>query len=220
MKITALIELARLRQSTHLDGYACIGDFHHGIFECDHVSPFTKSGNNVDAEVMIVGQDWSSTDKLASEPPDMRSAKLGYTPNLPTNKNLDALLMRHFRLTRAECYLTNLFPFVKQGNLSTNIPFSDLIDCAQRFTLREIGIVSPQIVICLGIRTFNALRRASGIKGTLKLDQGMKSQFCFKNSMIYCVAHTGRLGMNHRGREQVESDWQKIARRIKIQKQR
>ncbi len=167
MKSEALLELARLRQSTRLDGYACIGDFHGGIFECDHVSPYTKSGNNVDAEIMVVGQDWSSADRLSVEPPDVRSAELGYTPNLPTNKNLDDLLKRHFGMARAECYLTNLFPFVKQGNLSATIRLKDLIGCAQRFTLREIKIVSPQIVVCLGIGTFNALRRASGIKGAL-----------------------------------------------------
>ena len=57
MKINALRELARLRQSTRLDGYACIGDFHSGIFECDHVSPYTTSANNVDAEIEFRGHD-------------------------------------------------------------------------------------------------------------------------------------------------------------------
>ena len=211
MKPEALLDLARLRQSTRFDGYACIGDFHGGIFECDHVSPYTKSGNNVDAEIMVVGQDWSSTDRLSREPPDMQSAELGYTPNLPTNKNLDDLLMRHFGLTRAECYLTNLFPFVKQGNLSAKIPLKDLIDCAQRFTLKEIKIVSPQIVVCLGIATFNALRRASGIKRAQDIDHGVKSPFRFEHSNVHCVAHTGVQGMNERGREQVERDWQRMA---------
>ena len=42
----------RMRQSFRLDGYAYIGDFHGGIFECDHVSPWTKSGCNVDAEIV------------------------------------------------------------------------------------------------------------------------------------------------------------------------
>jgi hypothetical protein len=76
MKTEALLQLARLRQSTRFDGYASIGDFHNGIFECEHVSPWTKSGCNVDAEIMIVGQDWSSSDALDRDPPDLHSAAL------------------------------------------------------------------------------------------------------------------------------------------------
>lgn len=215
MKSADLLELAKLRQSMRLDGYACIGDFHDGIFECDHVSPYTKSGNNVDAKIMVVGQDWSSTDKLGKIPPDQDSAELGYAPRLITNINLDDLLMRHFGLLRAECYLTNLFPFVKHGKMSAKISPKDLVVCAQKLTLPEVEIVSPQIVICLGIATFNALRRATGIKGTLKMDVAISSPFKFKRSMIHCVAHTGYWGIErNRGRERVEADWQKLAASI------
>ena len=143
MKNEALLRLARLRQSFRLDGYAAIGDFHDGIFECDHVSPWTKSGGNVDAEIMVVGQDWSSSDALAKGPPSLARAKLGFNPLLLTNTNLDDLLQRHFGLTRAECYLTNLFPYIKPGNASAPIPLKDLVVCAKKFTLQEIRIVSP-----------------------------------------------------------------------------
>lgn len=83
-KAAALLQLARKRQSSHLDDYACIGDFHDGIYECDHVSPWTKSGCNLDAEVMVVGQDWSSADVLEGNGrPDPVRARLGYDPRVP-----------------------------------------------------------------------------------------------------------------------------------------
>ena len=135
MKTEALLQLARLRQSARLDGYASIGDFHDGIFECDHVSPWTKSGCNVDAEIMIVGQDWSSSDALGRDPPDLHSAALGFSPKFPTNSNLDDLLERHFGLDRADCYLTNLFPFVKSGNASAGIPTIIPAAVGLKFTL-------------------------------------------------------------------------------------
>lgn len=210
-KREALLELARERQSTRLDGYACINDFHDGIFECGHVSPFTKSGFNINAEIMIVAQDWSSSDTLSRYPPDRDSAMLGYSPNLPTNKNLDSLLERHFGLKRDSCYLTNLFPFIKSGNMSTGIHMKVLVDCAKRFTIKEISIVSPALVLCLGLRTFLALSRAAGRKGSLKMAEAVKSPFDFENSMVHCVAHTGALGMNNRGRDQVDEDWQTIS---------
>ncbi len=207
MKNAALLNLARLRQSMRLDGYACIGDFHDGIFECDHVSPFTKSGNNIDAEIMVVGQDWTSADKLGSNPPNLQSAKLGYTPGLPTNKNLDDLLKRHLGLTRSDCYLTNLFPFLKHGNKSANIPPKHLVNCARQFTFPEIQIVSPKHVICLGIAVYTALRSAAGKKEAIKLDQAAKSPFRFEQSMIHCVAHPANRG----GRKKIDEGWQRIA---------
>ncbi len=218
MKRKALLELARLRQSTRLDDFACIVDFHGGIFECDHVSPLTKSGNNVDAEIMVVAQDWSCTDRLEAEPPDMETAKLGYTPKLDMNKNLDDLLARHFGRTRAECYLTNVFPFIKYGRMNAPIkPSQRLYDCAQRFTFKEIEIVSPQIVICTGKIPFNALRHASGIPMVNSINQGVNSPFFIEQSKIYCVGHTGYYGIygpSGRGREQNERDWQNIAKSL------
>lgn len=211
MKSEALLELAKQRQAMRLDGFACIGDFHGGIFECDHVSPYTKSGHNVDAEIMVVGQDWSSADSLGKFPPNRESAELGYTPKLPTNRNLDDLLDRHFGLTRADCYLTNLFPFVKQGGMSTGIPLKDLVASAQIFTIPEIQIVEPRLAICLGQRTFIALMRANGLKDSPRMDDAVNSPFTIGQSAIHCAAHTGALGMNNRGREQVELDWQTLA---------
>ncbi len=211
MKKETLLQLARLRQSSRLNGYASIGDFHEGIFECDHVSPWTKSGCSVDAEIMIVAQDWSSSDVLGSDPPNLHSAEFGFDPKFPTNKNLDKLLERHLGLNRTACYLTNLFPFVKLGNASAAIPLKELVASAQQFTLPEIEIVAPQLVICLGLRTFLALMRAVDLKGSPNMEQAINSPFTFSHSMIHCVAHTGALGMNNRGRSQVEKDWQKIA---------
>lgn len=212
MKNGALLSLARQRQSSRFNGYAAVGDFHDGIYECDHVSPWTKSGSNVDAEVMVVGQDWSSSDSLGATSPDLNSVMYGFSPKFPTNANLDALLKRHLRLARADCYLTNLFPYIKYGGPSANIPFKDLVACAKRFTLPEIEIVAPELVICLGLRTFTALMRATGIKGSPKMDEAVKNPFKHGCSMIFCVAHTGALGMNNRGRQQVEVDWQEIAK--------
>lgn len=218
MKNEALVHLARQRQSSRLDGYAAVGDFHGGIYECDHVSPWTKSGCNVDAAIMIVGQDWSSSDALGGETPNLHSAEFGFSPKFPTNANLDGLLERHFGLKRSECYLTNLFPYIKQGQASANIPLKDLVACAKRFTLTEIEIVAPSMVICLGRITFIALMRAVGIKGSPKMDEAVGSPFQRASATIYCVAHTGSFGMNNRGREQVEADWRGIAASSKIGK--
>ena len=219
-KSEALLKLAWLRQDTRLKEHCCIADFHDGIFECDHVSPITKSGKNVNAEIMIVAQDWLSSDALSSDPPDRDSAELGYKPSLPTNRNLDCLLDRHFGLHRAKCYLTNLFPFIKRGSMGAHIPSKDLLHCARMFTLREIEIVDPKLVICLGLATFRAIRSASGYSGSwsFKLPEAIITPFSIGKASAHCVAHTGGRGTNNRGREQVEKDWEHLARILRTER--
>ncbi len=217
MKQESLKALALQRRYTRIEGYACIGDFHNGLYECDHISPWTKSGCNIDTDIMIIGQDWSSCDHLSQNPPDQTTAHLGFNPNLPTNQNLNQLLERHLGVTRSECYLTNLFPYVKSGNASANIQMNDMVDCAKRFTLKEIEIVCPKIAVCLGLQTFKALMRAVGLRGSPKMDDAIASSFKFTNTMIHCVAHPGVLGTNNRNRVagRVDRDWDRLAQSMR-----
>ena len=211
-KRAELRRLSQLRRDRRFDGYCSIGDFQDGIFECcDHVSPWTKSGCNVDAETMIVGQDWLGSKQLEESPPDPCVLKHGFDPKFRTNRNLDCLLERHFGVKRAACYLTNVFPYIKKGGAGVRIPLKHLIECASGFTVREIQIVSPRLVVCLGLATFVALMRAAGRKGLPKLDEAIRSPFPYADAAIHCVAHTGTRGMNNRGCNQAESDWRRLA---------
>jgi len=101
---------------------------------------------------------------------------------------------------------------LEAGRASAQIPLKHLVWSAQEFTLEEIRIVSPRLVICLGLRTFRALMRATGRSESPNMDQAVKSPFKFVNSTIHCVAHTGALGRNNRGRGQVEKDWRRLGK--------
>ena len=55
-----LKELARHRREHVPSGYKGIGEYHGGAYECDFVSPYTKSAQKLDADIMLVLQDWAS----------------------------------------------------------------------------------------------------------------------------------------------------------------
>src|SRR5262245_53326039 len=59
-----LEELAKKRRQTRRDGYGHIGDYHGGRYDCNFVSPYTKSAPNVDSPIFIMLQDWASDDFL------------------------------------------------------------------------------------------------------------------------------------------------------------
>lgn len=209
-----LLKLTRKRQRTRWSGYKGIGDYHGGVYECDFVSPYTKSAGNLEAKVMIMLQDWSS-DASLSKMVDQDSIEFGHTRFRPTNKNLKKLLEKHFGLSLAETYATNLFPYIKTGSMNNYIPVRDLTRAAKEFALPQIEIISPELVICLGKATFNALRRTIGLKPVKYLDDGIKSPFPYHNSVIYCQAHTSPQGQNYRNRgkvDRVSKDWKRMAK--------
>lgn len=204
-----LLTLAKLRQSSTWPGYHSIADFHDGVYECDHVSPYTKSAGNVDAAVMILLQDWSGADAL-SGPLDVGARDLGYTPTEATNRNLQRLLKDTFGLSLADTYATNLFPFVKPGGMSESIPDRDLLRAAREFALPQIEIVAPRLVICLGKVTVDAVRSAAGFPKSASVEDALQSYFQLGPSRVWFQAHTGRLGQNNRNRggvNRVDGDW-------------
>ena len=216
-----LLKLGEKRRKSQWPRYKGIGDFHDGIYECDFVSPYTKSAGNVDAEVMVLLQDWSSEDRL-SGPVDEDARTLGYSSDIPTNVNLKRLLNVHFDVMLSGVYGTNLFPFIKLGGMSARIPQKDLLRAAVEFAIPQINIVSPRIVVCLGLQTFNALRVASGLLRVRNIGSGIEAPFFIEDTQVWCQAHTGTLGRNNRNRggvDRVSQDWERMAgslRRVEV----
>ena len=217
LKQCRLSSLAKRRIEDPQNTYKCIGEFHDGYYECnEYVSPWTKSGSDVNADIMVIGQDWCGENLLTNNPPDFQLKTKGFDDKFSTNSNLDRLLQDRLSVRRSQCYVTNVFPFVKSGNASAKIKMADLKKYAIKYTRKEIEIVEPKFVICLGQRTFIAMMRAFGMRGWPKIPVAIENPFEADGRIFFCVAHTGWSGMANRGREQVEKDWEKIADRYRI----
>ncbi len=160
-KWAALRQLARKRRRDSIDGYDRLSDFHGGYYECCFVSPWSKSAYNVDAEVMLLGQDWSSSDSLGRPIDDRmrRTRKLGHTSDLATNKNLRAFLNQNLSLQFSDTFATNVFPFIKKGPMNARIRLADMLYCVKEYALPQLEVVSPMMAICLGRSTFEAIRQ-------------------------------------------------------------
>jgi hypothetical protein len=212
-KHARLLELTRLRQKTRWPTYRCIGDYHGGKYECDFVSPYTRSAHNVNAELMILLQDWASDDVLSGPYLHVRCT-VGHDPNRGTNKRLKDLLFRHFGLKLEQVYATNVFPFVKVGGMNASIPRRDLERAAQEFALPQIQIVGPRLAVCLGKAAFDAVAVAAGRRPARSLADAIASPFYIGRTEVWCQAHTGQQGTNFRnqiGFGQVSKDWALMA---------
>jgi hypothetical protein len=214
-KCAALRQLARKRRRDSIQGYFRLSDFHGGYYECCFVSPWTKSAHNVDADVMVLGQDWSSSDSLnRRRVPEQR--KKGQTWNLPTNIRLRDFLKQHMQLDFCETYATNVFPFIKKGPTNARIRPIDMRYCAKEYTIPEMEIVAPKMAICLGKSTFEALELSLGEKPRQFADAFLpKWRIKYRSTEIYGVPHPGSWGIrNAGGIEQVHARWQILAKRL------
>lgn len=212
-----LLELAKMRQQNVPHGFKGIVEYHKGVYECDYVSPYTKTAKNVDAEIMLILQDWSCDENL-SKPVDLDVVNLGRTPGLPTNKNLEVLLETHFGILLSDTYSTNLFPFIKPGKISAPIPFKYLREAAINFAIPQVQVVSPKVVVCLGLKVFNAICKELGRPIAKNLSTAISAHFHFGNTIIWAQSHPGGLGRANRNRggvDRVSADWAEMASAIK-----
>lgn len=206
-----LQRLARQRRADRRHGYLCLSDIHSGFYDADeHVSPWSISAQNVDAEVMILGKDWASSDTLL-DPPDPERRRLGQGWRTPTNKNLRAYLADHMEgLTFSQTYSTNVFPFIKKGKKNSSIRPADMLYAAQTYALPQIRIVSPLMAVCLGRPAFLAVSRAALAEGGHEAS-GPLPHVVFCGIEIYDAPHPSiYLG----GKIAVERRWKQLGERL------
>ena len=163
----------------------------------------------MDAELMVLLQDWASDDVL-SGPVLPERLTLGHDPGRRTNQRLRELLRQHFGFELKEVYATNVFPFVKVGSMSIPIRRRDLVRAAREFALPQIEIVGPRLAVCLGKAAFNAVAIAANRRGAKSLAEAIASPFGIGETRVWCQAHTGQQGTNYRNRngvDRVTGDW-------------
>jgi uracil-DNA glycosylase len=192
-KQALLRALARRRQAARWPGYGCIGDYRQGRYECDAVSPYTKTAKNTDASIFLLLQDWASDDRLR-QPFDQDLAERGHDRELRTNITLVRLLRQAFSVGLDDIYGTNLFPFIKCGPMSNSIAFPDLLRAAREYAIPQIDIVKPRLVICLGLVTFRAIASALGQPVPARLQDAMATPFVYSGAEVWCRPHPASRG--------------------------
>jgi hypothetical protein len=202
--------LAQKRQSTNRPGYKNLHALAGGAYECDFVSPYSKTAGNADSDIFVFLQDLSSEEEFSGEP-DQETIRLGYTSSVKTNINLIRLLSMHFNKSLADIYASNVFPFIKPGKMSAPIPLDDLIWAAAEFALPQIDIVRPRLTVVLGVAAFDAILVAAGHPYSQSLCAAIEAPFEYKGSKIWCQAHTGRGAGNRGSAAQIEKDWSTMA---------
>ena len=215
------------------DPYTCteeVGELHlYWCEDCQEINLWTywQGRGNLDAEIMLVGQDWGSPwdDSAKSTMEQIELANLGksydYLNNNPsiTDKRLITLFDEIGFNVRYSCegvFFTNFVLGYRNKGLSGG--FQNAWVDHDKIYFRELAnIIKPKVILCLARSTFKGVLSAFDVK--LKPVIGNYNQFIesernpisvkLENGQIayvFALAHCGALGTLNRNRGKDKSD--------------
>ena len=192
-------------------------DVEGGCYDSDHIGPWSRWQGNLDAPVMVVGQDWGDTRYF-----------LKYQgvegPGNPTNKTL-AMLLGTIGIAIGEpgqtdgadvVFFTNAILCLKEGGLQGDVR-REWFQCCRPFLQRQIEIISPKVVVGLGQRAFESIVTAFDMKppafrNAVEDERGIVLP---NGSRLFAVYHCGARILNtHRSLSAQLHDWQRIGRAV------
>ena len=209
--------------------------------DCKEINLWTywQGRGNLDAKIMLVGQDWGCPEELSSSIQNIQSINLGeteeyhYDTTNPTDKNLVELFQsigidisngrRDDRL-----FFTNFVLGYRSKGLTGNFKARWVRESISFFR-RLVDIIEPQIIICLGKTTFcgvlHAFEQSIKIRRYNDFISSQQNPIHMKLPSgkpvsIFAVAHCGAIGTLNRNRPKdsrgkngvdlQKEDWAKI----------
>ena len=131
-------------------------------FDSDEIGAWTLWQGNLNAETMVVGQDWGDTAYYLKH--RGREGK-----NNPTNLALGELLNiigvtvgqpDDTKSDRGVAFFTNAVLCLKTGGLQGSVEADWFRNCGERFLKPTIDCVRPKILVTLGEKAYRAVARS------------------------------------------------------------
>lgn len=195
------------------------------LFDSDHIGPWTRLEGDLDARLMVIGQDWGSVryyvENLGG---DLR-------PNR-TDENL-AILLQSVGfcgpLTRNQpsrrLFLTNAILCLKGGDMQARIRKEWSLACGRKFVKLQIDIVAPCVVVAMGevayratLAAFEVKRPWPSLRAAADTQEGIALT---TKSLLLAVYHCGARVLNSKVRpwDQQLRDWQRVAKALEAERQ-
>lgn len=190
-----------------------------GRYDSDHLGPWSRWQGDLNAEVVIVGQDWGD------QPYFLRNKGVDDDNEL-TCKNLGAMaLVAGWDLGNPHSpkpqplFFTNAVLGIRAEAGKSGTPPAAWVDDSLPFLIRLLEIVQPRAVVSLGTAASRACRLAMHGRGRVPgLPSGASLGETHQQIPIlrpgkpawFAFYHCGPLGLVNRSRELQMSDWRRL----------
>lgn len=187
-------------------------------FDSCEIGPWTRMHGDLDAELMIVGQDWGTVDYYNGNQglDDLRNPTMRTLELLLTSIGIKAKLSS-YHANGTGVFLTNAILCLKQGGLQAPVELDWFAKCGTYFLRQQIEIVSPLVVVTLGQRAYQAITSAYEVNAE-KFREAVENPTGVvlpNGSQLIAVYHCGKRILNtHRPLAEQLVDWKRIKRAI------
>lgn len=185
-------------------------------YDCEEIEPWARWQNNLDAEIMIIGQEFSDFATFKNIKGEVE--RFDDIFEYPSNKNLRKLLQSIDRdpghpkkpTKNHKLFFTNCVMGLKDGSMSANFKDKWLKNSRIYFLKPLIEIINPKIIICLGTKPALSISKIFGFKMEVLNKMIQKNPISVKDKIIFTMYHTGGLGIRNRSFQNQTDDWEKI----------
>jgi DNA polymerase len=215
-KEIAYRNLVQSRKICHLcKGLTNPAEYDNGIYDSEHIGPWSRWQGNLNTQLMIIGQDWGDTGYFLRYRGHERD-------NNPSNKTIRELLASieiplgppsTSEGGSSSIFLTNAILCLKEGGLGATVKWEWFNNCSHHYLKPLIEIISPKVVVSLGKYAYETICQIFNLqKKSFRdaVDQQVGIPLS-KNVVFLPVFHCSpRVLHTHRGLAQQKSDWQRI----------
>lgn len=208
--------LVQSRKACHnCSGLTNPTDCANGAFDSNHIGPWSRWQGNLNAKLMIVGQDWGDTAYF------LNNAGVE-SPKNPTNYNLVRLLasigvkidpLPKFSAFEGQVFLTNAILCLKEGGLQGNVKSEWFDNCGSKHLQPTIALVNPKVLISLGKKVYDVLQELYDFprvqfRDAVNCESGI---MLTSGTHYFPMYHCGsRIINTHRKFEQQVADWARV----------
>jgi DNA polymerase len=189
-------------------------------FDSNHIGPWSRLHGDLNAKLMIVGQDWGDVDYFVKNQglDDLRN---------PTMQNLETILnhiginvsMAAYSEDNQGLFLTNAILCLKKGGLQAKLSKQWSNNCGRMFLRKQIEIVRPLVVVGLGAVAFQAILAAFD-KPKVELADAIgdtKGIEILDGVRLFAAYHCGAGCINrNRNLQQQCKDWGRIGKYLRV----
>jgi uracil-DNA glycosylase len=200
--------LVARRKRCHLcSGMTNPADVAGGAFDSDQIGPWSRWQSNLDAELMIVGQDWEERSYFIKEE--------GWDGDKHQSNRRLGELLRSIGVSISSAgdapepqvvFLTNAVLCLKDGGSSAEVPSRYFANC-RSFLKDQVELVSPKVVVGFGRPAFeSAYGKTPPLFSSAVLDQ--RGILLSGRTRVFAVYHCSnrRFGMTDQ-----RFHWKRIA---------
>lgn len=186
-----------------------------GIFDSDHIGPYSRWQGNLDARLVVVAQDFADVDtfrRVQGWPGERVQTNLTLVKLLEA-AGIDVLPPR-MGVSDDRVFFTNAVLCLKAGNMQAAVPKKYFHTCGERFLRPIIELVAPAAVATLGVGALDAVLYAFGKRRSVGFRELMQQGEVFdlmETCRLFPMYHPSRTVLNTtRPLAQQTEDWKRL----------